>query len=706
MTLDTQYLIRDTERYNGMKKNIGIIGIILIAGILRFYNLMHDAPYFFNPDERNMASAITQFRLPSSVPSLISCAISEFSLSRNPASPAGGQITNNRQQKTDNRQPTTDNCSLNPHFFAYGQFPLYLAFVSDQTTSVILNSFQHLNPQQDKIPKQIRDSNILSTDFSSAIFWLRFYSALSSTLIVLAVYKLTKLLMPMQHTIWLLASLITAFIPSLIQSSHFGTTESLLAFFFIYSTYLSVLLYQLFSSHQKKQKKLLKKVFTCIFLLSLSIGLALGSKFTGLFFLVPPGLSILFTLINMLIHKKSRNFFMFIFVSIVGICIIFGSVTFGIISSPYNLVEPENFKSAVFGYEKDVAMGKYEAFYTRQFANTTPILFQFEKVFPYVLGWPLFILGVLGFTLLIASLLNSFLQRVLQGVMYYVLRIKQKKNKIDICTVYYLILTSSFLVYLIPNAFLFAKWSRFMTPIIPSFAIFSAFVLWKMNTIFNISTSSTDEQFPNNTQLVKYKNLLNIGYWLLVISFILPGIAFMSIYTNEDSRLAASKWIYQNLPNNSYVLSETANVIDIPLGIPDNILEKQFRNGTVVSFDFYHLDENPQLYDQLLDHLVAANYIFVPSRRIFKNYPRIPHQYPLVSRYYELLFSHKLGFEEVKTISSFPQLSLANLKLATFPDEDAEETYTVFDHPVIRIYKKIDPMTKEQYVSLLRPGTL
>ena len=181
----------------------------------------------------------------------------------------------------------------------------------------------------------------------------------------------------------------------------------------------------------------------------------------------------------------------------------------------------------------------------------------------------------------------------------------------------------------------------------------------------------------------------------------LPGLAFMSIYSREDSRVTASKWIYNNIPSNSYVLSETANVVDIPMGIEGYEAMKKWNNVKVISFDFYHMDENPKLFSDLLNHLEKADYIFIPSRRIFKNYTHQPQRYKLVTKYYQLLFSGRLGFEKVTEISSFPTLYFGPLNWQ-FPDEDAEETYTVFDHPVVRIYRKVKPLNQLQYNVLLK----
>jgi len=165
----------------------------------------------------------------------------------------------------------------------------------------------------------------------------------------------------------------------------------------------------------------------------------------------------------------------------------------------------------------------------------------------------------------------------------------------------------------------------------------------------------------------------------LIFAMIVPGLAYLSIYQNPDVRFQASDWIYKNIPNNSYLLFETANVVDIPIPSPGQNPDLSYQT---VSFNFYDLDQSPELQSVLKNHLEEADYIFVPSRRIFANHPK--EKYPVLNKYYEDLFSGKSGFEKVAEFKSFPKI-----KNLIFPDEQAEETWTVFDHPVIRIYKKV-----------------
>lgn len=658
-----------------MKEKL-LVSIILLAAVAtRFFNLMQDTPYFFNPDERNMAIAIIQFRLPKNPIRIPMCLVNEF----------GG---NNRLGKND--------CNLNPHFFAYSQFPLYLSFASDQ----IVRMFVGNRENQSII---IENFGYLSTSVTGAIYYLRVWSAVASVLSVYLVFKITKQvvrnlfnpanipdqLSPLTSIIGLIplfSASLAVFLPGLIQSSHFGTTEAILTFFFLASVYFSM---QLVNRQARKDAKgYLNAHYRPILASSLAVGLALASKLTGLFFLFPP-LSALF--LNMLMLKRNRNksylssslFYVILMVAFTALSLVFAAIF-----SPYNLIERESFKNAVFGYESDVATGKYDAFYTVQFKNTLPIVFQAQKVFPYALGWPAFILGTIGFAGMVFSCIRLLFHLALAKMKHSRFKMQNYNEKCKFFNfdLSFFILIFSFSVYFIPNAFLYAKWTRFMAPIFPFFHIFTGYLL-------GIIVRSANRKFLN----------FNMSFCVLIFAFcifcILPGIAFISIYAHEDSRVTASRWIYQNIPNDSYILSETANVVDIPLGIsgPEPYLSNRY---TVVSFDFYHLDENPALFDQLVSHLEKADYILIPSRRLFKNYLRLPQKYPILNKYYSNLFSGSLGFEKVQETASYPSIGRGKYKVA-FPDEDAEETFTVFDHPVIRIYKKVKQYPEDVYLRML-----
>lgn len=524
------------------KRVFFLLSWLSIAGLLiytRTVNLGWGLPYPMHPDERNMAVSLQSLRC---------------------------------------NFPISAEC-FNPHFFAYGQLPLYLGY------GVVW------------IIKFFWNSLLLPISLPEAIFSLRVIASVSSILSVAVVLMIVRLFVKSDSKVLLMTALMAILQPYAIQLSHFGTTESLLMFF-----YLSIIYLSLRAVHMKAY----------LVAMSIAAAAAVATKISALVFVAIPALTLFFHGASRL--KKYLSVFVFAALTIV----------FAFVFSPHNFISRQELLGAL-SYESDVAFGRYIAFYTRQFIDTPPVLFQFTKVFPYALGWPVLVLGSIGFFLL-----------------------SWRDKKISL-------LRLSFLLYFFPNAYLFAKWSRFMAPVFPIFLILAILFL------------------ASHAKKVQ-KYLLAV----LVLVAIVPGVAYLSVYRSEDVRFTASRWISENIKENSYILSETANVVDIPIAID--------KNYQVISFNFYELENDLQLQMELKEHLERAEYILVPSRRIFANHPG--ENYPILSRYYEELFNGRLGFKKVAEFSSNPTLKVFGLKLIEFPDEQAEETWSVFDHPVIRIFKR------------------
>lgn len=83
---------------------------------------------------------------------------------------------------------------------------------------------------------------------------------------------------------------------------------------------------------------------------------------------------------------------------------------------------------------------------------------------------------------------------------------------------------------------------------------------------------------------------------------------------------------------------------------------------------------------KLTNLIKDSDYILIPSRRVFKNQNN--PSFPYSQKYYQSLFNNKLGFNQIKQFSSNNSLFLNS--------ENAEETWSVFDNPTIRIFKKND----------------
>jgi hypothetical protein len=289
---------------------------------------------------------------------------------------------------------------------------------------------------------------------------------------------------------------------------------------------------------------------------------------------------------------------------------------FSLLFTPYYLINFSEFISSM-NYETGVATGKIKVFYTNQFLHTIPYLFQFKRIFPYVSGLPIFILSIFGF-------LSLFKKKVFNSN--------------------YFLLLFPCLIYFVYFGQLYTKWVRFMAPVFFVFPFLAVLFLRQIKS----------------------------AKWFYFLSFlsIIPGILFINLYFHPDIRLQASTWIDQNIDAQKMILSEAGNVVDIPLKT-----KKHFR---IINFSFYDLENSQNNQIQLQEYLSQSDYIFVPSRRVFKN--QIGKEFPLSTQYYRDLFSGNAGFK--------PLISFKTLNYFFLDPENAEETWTVFDNPKIRIYQK------------------
>ena len=109
-----------------------------------------------------------------------------------------------------------------------------------------------------------------------------------------------------------------------------------------------------------------------------------------------------------------------------------------------------------------------------------------------------------------------------------------------------------------------------------------------------------------------------------------------------------------------------------------------------------YLEDTPEKYDILRQKLRAVDYVIFSSRRIYESVDELPERYPMTTRYYDLMFGEQLGFTHAADFTSPPRL----LGL-TFPDQEADESWSVFDHPRVSIFAKQRDLTDAEFDALL-----
>jgi hypothetical protein len=135
------------------------------------------------------------------------------------------------------------------------------------------------------------------------------------------------------------------------------------------------------------------------------------------------------------------------------------------LSSPYILLDLKEFIGSM-NYEGPVANGSLLVFYTQQFIDTIPVVYQFTKVFPYILGTEITILSILGLIAILFRLVKSLFTR-----------------KFSESHIVLLLIIGITLPYAIFHFSLYVKWTRYMIPLIPFMLIMAMYLLAIFNNV-------------------------------------------------------------------------------------------------------------------------------------------------------------------------------------------------------------------------------
>jgi len=156
--------------------------------------------------------------------------------------------------------------------------------------------------------------------------------------------------------------------------------------------------------------------------------------------------------------------------------------------------------------------------------------------------------------------------------------------------------------------------------------------------------------------------------------------------------------------------------------LPLNINKYDAQGGifTPLNLELYEPD-TPEKREAMIRVLEQSNYIVIPSNRAYDAMPRMPMRYPLTLKYYQALFDCEcsgddlenrayglrppfkspLGFELIAVFESPPSLGFL-----TFPDQAADESFTVYDHPKVMVFKKSQDFSSAHVAALLNEADL
>jgi uncharacterized membrane protein len=438
----------------------------------------------------------------------------------------------------------------------------------------------------------------------------------------------------------LLAATLSAFAVLHIQLAHFFAVDPVSTTFVLLAIYGSILMVD-------------RRTVGPTILTGAAIGLAVSSKYSALPIVMAPAVAAWFIWQRppaKTDDEPAADFSQVAYLLTVTAMVSF--ITFAL-TSPFVLLDYGNFYQSVVEEQGRMVSGVADFPFTRQYRHTISYVYFIEQQIRWGLGWPL---GLLAF--------GSFAWVLVQAV-----RGKLAAGEWII------------LVWLIPyfgiTGLFLAKFMRYMSPVTPLVIIFGVGML---------------------VALRRFSRSLATGLaGLVLFGAIIWATMFVNgVYATEHTWVTASRWIYNNAPEGACIAVEHWEE-----GVPRDWawLEPGMSPG-------YHGYAQPQLpmydpdteqkYQVIRDTLRNCDYLVIASNRMLRTLPRLSERYPMSTKYYESLFAGQLGYELAAQFETPPRLGPL-----VFDDQEADESFTVYDHPRAYVFKKGRELSDEEWFALL-----
>ena len=644
-----------------------LIAVALVSLVPRLYGLNWDANNHLHPDERAIIFKSICLSLPGT-PRGAGCdpAYTGPGWFLSPASP------------------------LNPHFFAYGSFPMYLlAAVAHGLAWVTKLTSGAFHPP---------DGGAWD-DFNHFTLVGRTLSALFDTGSVFLAGLLTRRLAGPR--IALLAAAFVAVIPFEVQVAHFYAVDTLLLFFVLLALLGCLSLADgraaphfhetatdsTTTGNGAWMPRFVWRAWSVGIFVGVAFGLAMATKVSALPLLVPIAVA--------LALRWRRGGFDEAALAAVGIASA-AFITF-LVTSPYTLLDWSSFNAQVME-QTNLSRGLLDYPYVRQFTGTTQYVYEIQQLLLYDMGLPLGLLGLAGFG-------------------WAVSRVWRRLDD-D-----WSILVIWLLAYFAVVGSAYTKFTRYMLPVFVPLAICGAAMLaalaaWGVRRI-GFATSTTAPSSRHSEEAHERSGIQWVGrtvfalpiarrltgiygasWWrtlcgglgavVLAISLFLT-VALVHIYSLPNTRVQASQWIYNHVPAGATLTNEVWDD-PLPVLVP---AARTDASGTGYTAAGHTIDPGQytqvglNLYDadtqdkaaQLASQLASANVVVISSQRLVRSIPKLPDRYPMTTRYYDLLFSSNLGFHLAAHFENHP-----NLFGFTLNDTGADESFSVYDHPPVWIF--------------------
>jgi DNA-binding beta-propeller fold protein YncE len=545
-----------------------LLALFVFALAVRIHRVQWDDGHFFHPDERAIGFAIERL---SFVP-----------------------------------------LRLNPQFFAYGSFPMYVMRAAASAVTAVRPGFRGF------------DEAVLVGRVVSAC-----WGAVTVLLLALVGIRLYG------RGAGLLAGLFLAASVSHLQNSHYAISDVALTGLVLATLYLLI-------------RAVGREDLLSFGLAGACLGLSLATKFSAAPLFAPAAVALL-------LWKASGASWRRVFLA-GGVLVASAAAAF-FVGQPYAVLDFPAWSHDIVEQSRMVRnAGLFP--YTNQYVGTPKYLYPLEQLVLWGMGPALGLCALAGTVWAAAR----------------AVRLRDKSQAVLFAWVVpYFLITGSFDI----------KFPRYLLPIYPMLA------LWAAAWLVEKSRASRSWRFAT------------AGVAAMTLAW---AAAFCSIYSRPHSFLTASEWFYANAPAGSKVVTQDWDE-GFPFPLPDGRVPERFcgageRPGEPCKgpsqISFYEPDNQAKL-DKMAASLASADWLVLQTPRIYGAIARVPRKYPLTWNLFRELFAGKLGYTLAADFTSRPRLFGISI-----PSELADESFSVYDHPKVVVFRNTGHFPQAEIAARVR----
>jgi len=188
---------------------------------------------------------------------------------------------------------------------------------------------------------------------------------------------------------------------------------------------------------------------------------------------------------------------------------------------------------------------------------------------------------------------------------------------------------------------------------------------------------------------------------------VLYGLARENVYTTENTRLAATRWMAAHIPAGSRITVEDWDET-LPYSPPGLVVPAY--NARMLAI--LGPGDGPTTVPMFVQALQSADYITISSSRVMGSVAHQPGRYPYSIRWYDLLFGDKLNFRLDKSFKDAPHLGpfvINDYQAVPRADQyththlwyEADQNYSEYDAPPVYIFKRVGTISPATATALL-----